>query len=113
MNCYHYVFSIILGVNKPQYSESELKHINAKNEIGFNFEGKKYTMYQGTQLQRQIETKIRTLKDRQILARASGETGKPMVIECQTKIRQLTEKYNELSKVSGLPPKANRLSVSG
>ena len=55
MNCYHYVFSIILGVNKPQYSESELKHINAKNEIGFNFEGKKYTMYQGTQLQRQIE----------------------------------------------------------
>lgn len=113
MNCYHYVFSIILGVNKPQYSESELKHINAKNEIGFNFEGKKYTMYQGTQLQRQIETKIRTLKDRQILARASGETGKPMVIECQTKIRQLTEKYNELSKASGLPPKANRLSVSG
>lgn len=113
MNCYHYVFSIILGVNKPQYSQSELNHINAKNEIGFKFEGKKYTMYQGTQLQRQIETKIRTLKDRQILARASGETGKPIVIECQTKIRQLTEKYNELSKVSGLPPKANRLSVSG
>lgn len=113
MNCYHYIFSIILGVNKPQYSESELKHINAKNEIGFKFEGKQYTMYEGTQLQRQIETKIRTLKDRQILAKASGEAGKPMVIECQTKIRQLTEKYAELSKVSGLPPKANRLSVSG
>lgn len=113
MNCYHYIFSIILGVNKPQYSQSELNHINAKNDIGFTFEGKKYTMYEGTQLQRQIETKIRTLKDRQILARASGETGKPMVIECQTKIRQLTEKYNELSKASGLPPKANRLTVSG
>ena len=113
MNCYHYIFSIILGVNRPQYSEKELDNINTRNEDGFTFEGKKYTRYQGTQLQRQIETKIRTLKDRQILARASGDVGKPMVIECQTKIRQLTEKYNELSKASGLSPKANRLSVSG
>lgn len=113
MNCYHYVFSIILGVNKPQYSEKELDNINTRNENGFTFEGKKYTRYEGTQLQRQIETKIRTLKDRQILARASGDVGKPMVIECQTKIRQLTERYNELSKASGLSPKANRLSVSG
>lgn len=111
MNCYHYIFSVILGVNKPQYSEEQLKAINERNEKGFNFEGKKYTMYQGTQLQRAIESKIRTLKDNQIGSRARGD--KKEVGRCQEKIRILTNKYDKLCKTSGLQPRKVRLSVSG
>ena len=111
MNCYHYIFSIILGVNKPQYSDEQLKKIIERNEKGFNYEGKKYTMYQGTQMQRAIESKIRTLKDRQIGARARGD--KDDVGYCQRNIRVLTDKYDKLCKTSGLPPKKVRLSVSG
>lgn len=111
MNCYHYIFSIILGVSRPAYTKKQLKEIKQKNKDGFEFEGKHYTMYEGTQLQRQIETKIRTLKDRQIGARAIGDMEE--VGHCQEKISQLNKKYKELSNISGLPTKKQRMTVSG
>lgn len=58
-------------------------------------------MYQGTQLQRLVERRIREQKDIQILAKASGD--KLSTVEAQTKITQLTTKYKQLCNVSGLP----------
>lgn len=110
-NCYHYVFSIVLGVNKPQYSNEQLQDIINKNNEGFEFDGKHYTTYQGTQLQRQIETEIRKQKDIQIMARASGNDD--LVAESQQKISQLTRKYKQLSEASGLPTAMDRMRVSG
>lgn len=110
-NCYHKIFSIVLGVSKPEYTEKQLKEIQEKNEQGFDFEGKHYTNYQGTQLQRRIETEIRRQKDTQILARASGDD--ELVEQSQNKIRLLTSKYNDLCKASGLLPKKVRMQVSG
>lgn len=69
-------------------------------------------MYQGTQLQRLIERKIREEKDIQILARASGD--KLSTVEAQTKITQLTIKYKQLCNISGLPSQLKtRASVIG
>ena len=65
----------------------------------------------GTQLQRRIETAIRKQKDTQILARSAGD--KELAQECEMKIRQITEKYNDLCNISGLLPKKARMSVSG
>lgn len=111
-NCYHYIFSIILGVSEPEYSNEQLKEIIDKNNEGFDFEGKHYTMYEGTQLQRKIETEIRRQKDIQIMGVASGESGKENVLEAQEKITILTRKYKKLSDVSGLPTKMQRMRVS-
>lgn len=111
-NCYHYIFSIVLGVSKPQYSDKQLQEIiNNKNKT-FEFDGKKYNMYEGTQLQRRIETAIRQEKDTQILAKASEDND--LVLQSQTKITQLTTKYKQLCNTSGLPNKlSTRTSVSG
>lgn len=107
-NCYHYIFSIVLGVSKPQYSNKQLKKIinNANKKI--EFDGKEYTQYELTQLQRRIETAIREAKDTQILARASEDN--ELVLQSQTRITQLTTKYKQLCSVSGLP---NKLSTRG
>ena len=51
MNCYHYIFSIVLGASEPEYSDKQLKQIRENNEKGFEFEGKHYTNYEGTQMQ--------------------------------------------------------------
>ena len=110
LNCYHYIFPIILGVSDPEYSEEQLKKINDDNEKGFDFEGKHYTNYQGTQLQRSLERKIREQKDIQILGKASNN--KELIGRSQEKIRMLTDKYKQLSQESGLPTKADRLRVS-
>lgn len=45
-NCYHYIFSIVLGVSKPEYSQEELDKINQQNIDGFEYEGKHYTNYE-------------------------------------------------------------------
>lgn len=111
LNCYHYIFSIVLGVSKPEYTQEQLNKINAENQKGFTMDGKHYTLYQGTQLQRRIETQVRQQKDRQIVARAMGDT--ETVGLCQRRISLLNQKYNELCQVSGLKPKKARMTVSG
>mgnify|MGYP004538364855 CR=1 FL=1 len=111
LNCYHFPFQIVLGVSKPLHTKEELEADKEENEKGFDFEDNHYTMYEGTQLQRQIETKIRQYKDRQIGAKAINDTDE--VYHCQEKIRQLTDKYYDLHKVSGLPTKIDRLRVDG
>lgn len=45
-NCYHKIFSIVLGVNKPEYTDEQLNDIQESNISGFEFEGRHYTMYQ-------------------------------------------------------------------
>lgn len=111
LNCYHFPFQIVLGVSEPMYSKEQLEDDKQANMNGFEYEGNHYTMYEGTQLQRQIETKIRQYKDRQIGARAIDDNDE--VYHCQEKIDQLTNKYKELSDISGLPTKIDRLRVDG
>lgn len=108
-NCYHYTFDIVLGVSKPNYSNEQLKQINEDNNKGFELDGVHYTNYEGTQLQRKLETEIRKQKDIQITAKASGN--KQLVEESQSAITQLTLKYKQLSDVSGLPTKMERMRV--
>ena len=110
MNCYHYVFSIVLGVNKPEYSEEQLQKIIDDNDKGAIIDGKHYTNYEITQLQRSFERKIRKQKDIQILAKESGN--KELIKESQDRITQLTNKYKEISKISGLPTRMDRLKVA-
>ena len=110
LNCYHKIFAIVLGVSNPEYTDEQLKKIAKDNEKGFEYEGKHYTNYEGTQLQRRLETEIRKAKDTQILAKSSGDM--ELVEQSQNRITKLTQKYNDLCKVSGLLPKKTRMSVS-
>ena len=68
-------------------------------------------MYQGEQLQRNLEREIRKQKDIHILAKSSGDID--LMSKAQLKITQLTRKYHQLSEVSGLSTKMKRMSVSG
>ena len=110
-NCRHFIFSIILGVNRPNYTKKQLARDRERNEKGFDYEGKHYTNYEGTQIQRKLETEIRRQKDRQIIARSSGD--KTEIANAQQKISQLTSKYNDFSQKAGLDTYKNRLSVVG
>lgn len=111
MNCYHYVFNIVLGVNEPEYSDKQLNDIIKEAHKKIKIDGKEYTKYECTQIQRNLERKIREQKDTQILAKASGNEA--LIGESQQKITQLTNKYREISQASGLPTKMQRTKVSG
>ena len=108
LNCYHVAMAIVVGVDKPRYAQEELDKINADNEKGFDFEGKHYTLYEGTQLQRRLELEIRRNRETEIMAKASGESGKQLLEDTRATINQLFNKYHALSQISGLPTKLER-----
>ena len=110
-NCFHYTFAIVLGVSKPQYNDQQLQDIIDTNNKGFELDGKHYTNYQGSQLQRTLERKIREQQDIQMLAQESGNES--LAIESQRKVNQLLGKYKELSVKSGIPMNTSRLSTTG
>lgn len=108
MSCYHYIFSVVLGVSKPQFTDKQLEEDKKKNNDGFEFESKHYTFYDGEQLLNRIALEIRKNKDTQIMAKSSGDND--LILSSQTKITQLTTKYRQIVKASGLP---NKLATKG
>ena len=108
MSCYHYIFSVVLGVSRPQFTDKQLEEDKKKNNDGFEFEGKHYTFYDGEQLLNRIALEIRKNKDMQIMAKSSGDND--LILSSQTKITQLTTKYRQVVKISGLP---NKLATKG
>ena len=108
LNCYHYVYNVVLGISKPQYTQEQLDDIKKRNHDGFMLDGKHYTNYQGQQLQRSLETNIRQQNDRRIMAEASGQDDEALL--AQEAVTELTNKYFELSQKSGLPTKIERIN---
>ena len=108
MSCYHYIFSVVLGVSRPQFTDKQLEEDKKKNNDGFEFEGKHYTFYEAEQLLNRIALEIRKNKDTQIMAKSSGDND--LILSSQTKITQLTTKYRQVVKASGLP---NKLATKG
>lgn len=107
--CLHFKFPIILGVSVPAYSDKELKAMKEQSKQKVMFEGKEHTMYECKQMQRQLETVARHAKDRQIIAKASGDDVLRRLE--QERINAITHKYKQLSDASGLPTKMERMSV--
>ena len=110
-NCRHFGFQVVKGISQPQYTQKYLDQKHAQEHEEFYFEGKKINQVEANDLMRKIETSIRRNKDAQIIGRSAGN--KELVAESQSKITQLTHKYKQLSDVSGLPTKMERMRVSG
>lgn len=108
--CLHFKFPIILGVSQPAYTDKELKAMKEQSKQRVMFDGKEYTMYECQQMQRKLETAARHAKDRQIIAKASGDEVLRRLE--QEKINAISHKYKQLSDASGLPTKMERMSVS-
>ena len=111
LNCGHNAFPIILGVNEPQYTKAELEKFREDNEKGITFEGRHYTGYEATQMQRKLERSIRAQKRRVLAAEASGD--KEGLTLAKTRLQVLRQNYSRFSKAAGLRTEDERLFVSG
>ena len=111
-NCRHFTSSIIVGVTKPRFSDSQLSEIMRLNAQGFDMpNGKHLTMYECTQRQRMLETKIREAKDGQNTFRTSGD--KKEAKKYQARVNKYLTQYEAFSKACGLKMKRDRISVHG
>ena len=110
-NCRHIARSIIIGVTKPKYTTEQLQEFIEKNAEGYTLpNGKHMTMYECTQMQRQLETRIRYAKDEQITLYNSGD--KVGAKLARQKVINLTDEYLKFSKACGLRPQLTRAAVA-
>ena len=110
-NCYHVVYSIIVGVSKPTYTKARLQTMIDANKKGYTTsDGRHMTMYECTQEQRKLETKIREQKERQMTFQASGDLDAAR--EAQAKMIQYQKQYKAFSQSCGLKVRKDRMAVS-
>jgi len=112
LNCRHFMYSIIIGVNKPNYTKEQLQAIIERNHEGYtNAKGKHMTMYDCTQYQRQLETKVRYMKDGVMAAKEAGNT--ELAQWYQARVDRYRNQYEQFSKACGLGMKKSKMTVSG
>ena len=107
--CLHYRTPIICGVSEPRYSPEELKRLNEQNAKRYTIDGKEYSGYEVTQMQRRLESSVRNEKTTRDLAKASGDNA--LVKRCNKRIKALQGKYAEISEITGIPEQKRRMSV--
>lgn len=106
-NCRHRRYPWVEGVSERTYTDEQLQHID--DGLGCEYDGKKYTAYEATQMQRRIERAIRKQKRLKNAYEAAGLTGDATT--ANIKLRRLNAKYKEFSKAAGLPEQRERLKV--
>lgn len=110
-NCGHFALPFDSRYSKPKYDPAQLSAWAEANNKGCEIDGKHYTTYEVSQLMRKMETRVRRYKDTANAARIVGDD--VLRRECQMKINALAAKYEQLSRLSGLPMRKQRMSVEG
>jgi len=111
LNCKHVAFPIIIGVSKPVYTAEDLQKMADRNAKGVTYEGKHYTTYQATQMQRLLEREIRAARKK-----IAGLENLPLskkLEETRARYRTLMDRYNDFSRAAGLDPQEERLLTYG
>lgn len=107
VNCRHHYHPWVEGVSERTYTDEQLANID---QPPFEFEGKKYTMYEATQKQRQIETVLRQNKRDMNACKAAGLTED--YTTAKIRYQTLLAEYNKFSKAAGLPTQPERYRVN-
>ena len=111
-NCRHFAYSIIIGKSKPRYSKEQLQTFIENNQIGYTDEnGRHMTMYECTQMQRKLETKIRYAKEEQMIMKELGDNVSRRL--ARNKVESYIREYKLFSMRCGLPTKMYRATVPG
>lgn len=106
-NCRHRRYPWVEGIMERTYTDEQLAHID--DGLGCTYDGKSYTAYEATQMQRRLERQIKATKRLKISNKASGLNDEARA--ANIKLRRLNAKYREFSAAAGLMPQWERTKV--
>lgn len=106
-NCRHRRFPWVEGVSERTYTDEQLEHID--DGLGCTYDGKTYTAYEATQMQRRVEREIRKLKREKAAYKAAGLHEDETAVNIR--LRRLNAKYKAFSAEAGLPEQPERMKV--
>lgn len=111
-NCRHVAYAFIMGASKPRYTKKYLDNIIENNHKGITLpDGTHKTKYECTQIQRQLETKIRYAKEEQMILKEAGDIDGAKAM--RTKVVKYTQDLEQFSRHCGLKLAKDRYSISG
>ncbi len=106
-NCRHRRNVWVDGVSERTYTDEQLEHID--DGLGCTFDGKTYTAYEATQMQRRVERTIRKLKREKAAYKAAGLHEDETAVSIR--LQRLNSKYKAFSAAAGLPEQPERMKV--
>ena len=106
-NCRHRRNVWVEGVSERTYTDEQLAHID--DDLGCTFDGKKYTAYDATQMQRRVERQI--IKQKKLVTAYKASEQKDEYYAAKAKLARLNAKYKAFSKAAGLPLQWERMKV--
>lgn len=106
-NCRHTWAPFVEDVMEPTYTEEQLAHID--DGLGCTFDGKKYTAYEATQMQRRVERQI--IKQKRLVTAYKASEQKDEYYAAKAKLARLNAKYKAFSEAAGLPLQWERTRV--
>nr|DAG03744.1 MAG TPA: minor capsid protein [Siphoviridae sp. ctfhy6] len=106
-NCRHRRNVWVEGVSERTYTDEQLAHID--DDLGCEFDGKKYTAYEATQMQRRVERQI--IKQKRLVTAYKASEQKDEYYAAKAKLARLNAKYKAFSEAAGLPLQWERTKV--
>lgn len=111
-NCYHVYFPFIPGVSERNYTDSELRRLDALEDQKKRFKDKEYNAYEARQKQRQMETAMRAQRAKVRGLERGGADPMDVTIAKARYQGQLAE-YKAFSDAMSIKPQMNRVYIDG
>lgn len=105
-NCRHNFYQFFPGISVPNYTAERLAALDAKT---VEYDGKRYTRYEITQMQRALERRVRRYKRRFVaLQNAKADT-----TAASLRLREARQALNRFLEDTGGKPDSGRTDVAG
>lgn len=108
INCYHERYPFFPGISERQWSDEWLEEKNREENTPKEFRGKKYTLYEAKQKQRQMETAMRAQREKVQLLQA-GDADPDDIMIARAKYQGQLDEYARFSKTMGLKQERERI----
>lgn len=111
-NCYHERYPFIPGISERNWSDDWLEKKSREENTPKEFRGKKYTVYEAKQKQRQMETAMRAQREKVQLLQKGGADPDDVMLARAKYQGQLNE-YSKFSRKMGLKEERERVYIDG
>lgn len=111
-NCNHSYRAFIPGISVRTYTDEQLEEMEAREQEVRIFQGKEYNAYQASQMQRQLETKMRAQRAN-VKQLKQGKADNETIVAAQSKYLQTLHQYQAFSRKMNLPEQMERVYMDG
>lgn len=107
-NCYHEYYPFFPGISERNWSDAWLEEQNRKENTPKEWMGRKYTVYEAKQQQRQMETAMRAQREKVALLKEGGaDPDETMLARC--KYQAQLDEYGRFSRKMNLQQERERI----